>query len=89
MAILYGILIAFMMVASAFGGFILCMKVRKQGVRYIHQPLGDNGEAQEIRDRAGFETFNLEDPPASASAAAKRFVPRSHSEELKRGSRPG
>ena len=88
MAILYGILIAFLMGASAFGGFVLCMKVRKQGVRYVQMPLGDDGEVQAIQESGWLRTFNIEDQPDTASGTARRFAPRSHSEELKHGTKP-
>jgi len=84
--VLYGILIAALMGASAFGGFVLCLKVKKPEVRYRSQPLGDTKEIEEIQERAFKEPFNLEDMPKTASGFANRFN-QTASEELKRATR--
>lgn len=83
MAILYGILIAALMGLSAYTGFVLCLKVKgKPDIRFV-TPGG--GEEADIMKR-GFQQFNVEEPPATATDMAKRFR-RTHSEELKHASR--
>ena len=87
MEILYGILIAALCVASAFGGFILCMKVRRPATIKRIYPLGDDKEVKDIRDRAFNSAVSIEKPPNTPSEYAQRFQ-RPASEELKRGTRP-
>jgi len=82
----YGILIAGLMGASAFGGFILCRKVRKSDIRYL-PPLGTADEVGEIQQRRFTEAFNLEDPPQTAAGFMQRFKRQSASEELKSATR--
>ena len=88
MAILYGILIAALMGASAFGGFLLCLKVKgKPEVRKMVYPIGDTSEEEEIKKAAFEGVFNLENPP-TADEFARKFQPRSASQELTHATRP-
>ena len=85
MELLNAIFIAGMCVASAFGGFILCMKVRKPEVRHVIRPLLDNDADKEIEERAMGKPINIETAPVTAEDYAKRFRNPSASERLKHG----
>jgi hypothetical protein len=87
MEILYGILIAALCVASAFGGFVLCMKVKRPTITQRVYPLGGPEEIKEIQDRAFKTPHNIEKPPETPSGFADRFS-KTASEELKNATRP-
>jgi hypothetical protein len=88
MEILNGILIAALCVGSAFGGFVLCMKVRKPEVRHVIRPLLDDGD-KEIEDRASGRPMNIETGTASAEDFHKRFNSQTASGRLKNATRAG
>ena len=93
MAILYGILIAFLMGLSAFAGAWVVLKL-KTTPQWRPFPIfnknddDDKRVAEEIQQQRGFEAFNLEQPPATPGEMGRRFQQRTASEELKRATRP-
>ena len=83
---LNAIFIAGMCVASAFGGFVLCMKVRKPEIRHVVRPLLDSGD-KDVEDRAMRRPTNIETGEMSAEDFHKRFNSQTASGRLKNDSR--
>lgn len=86
LAVLYGILIAFLMGLSAFAGAWVVLKLKTTSnwrpFKIVNKDKDDDAKVIEEIQKGGFEAFNLEDLPPTADATARRFT-RSHSEELR------
>ena len=80
--ILYSILITALCVGSAFGGFVLCMKVRKPEIRHVVRPLLDDTD-KDIEARAMNRPTNIETGQVSAEEFHKRFNSQTASGRLK------
>ena len=92
MAMLYGILIAFLMGLSAFAGAWVVLKLKTTPQWRPLQMLNKNDDddkrvAEEIQQQRGFEAFNIEDIPTTPGEMGRRFTKRTASEELKHATR--
>ena len=83
MAIFYGIIIGALIGLGMFAGAYMAFKL-KATPQWRPFKMMDNGDDKRVEEeiRKGWSQFNIEEPPPTADAMARRFS-KTHSEELR------